>query len=71
MRKLPEHVEETEHGVSCRHCGGVVGDDGYSMALGEGEEFEPIEKPETDQQESTEKMRSSAFANAIRHRRGA
>lgn len=38
--KLPEHVSMSEGGMACMHCGGEVGDDGYSMDLGKSEDSE-------------------------------
>lgn len=67
----PEHIEESEHGMSCRHCGGEVGADGYSMAMGglaEAEEHEGVEGYGTDQQNATEAMREAGFADAIKRR---
>ena len=45
-----DHVEEYEGGRMCKHCGGVVGDDGMSMDLDdddpgtEGEVVDSIKK---------------------------
>lgn len=46
----------------------MVNDDGYAKVLGEEEEFTPFEGEETDQHESTVKMREDGFASAIRRR---
>lgn len=59
--------EDDMDGV-CKHCGGMVNDDGYAKVLGEEEEFTPFEGEETDQHESTVKMREDGFASAIRRR---
>lgn len=68
-RKRPGHVEDTEGGgMVCMHCGGEVGGDGYSMGLGEAEEFEPMESAETDQHASTVEMREESFVNALGRR---
>ncbi len=59
----PSHVNED--GTMCRHCGGMVGEDGFAP-LGEAEEFEPVEGADTDQHEATERMRdASGFADAV------
>ncbi len=68
-----EHVEETEHGSTCRHCLGRVDPEGYAAGLGEREEFSPFEQEDTDQQHATVKARDAAggdFANAVRMARG-
>lgn len=39
-----EHMEElAEGGHACRHCGGPVGEDGYSLALDESPESKSAE----------------------------
>lgn len=44
-----EHVEElAEGGHACRHCGGAVGEDGYSLSL-EPEESEKSAEVEVDE----------------------
>lgn len=66
----PNHVEESEHGMTCKSCGGIVGEDGLAETMGEAEEFEPVEGADTDQHEAGERMRDSAFADALRRRKG-
>ncbi len=69
---MPDHVEKHPGGFAlCRHCGGEVGDDGFSMggeleASLEGVTDEPVE-----QGEAAEELREAAFADAISKRRGA
>lgn len=61
-----------EVGAVCEHCGGKVGEDGYTMDLGQEEEFSNFEDPDdTDQQKATVRMREgSGFAEAMKRRRG-
>lgn len=76
--ELPEHVDETSAGTVCRHCGGAVGRDGFSTgglvtATGEfepvGEDEGELEEEETEQHEAVERMRASAFTDAVRRSR--
>lgn len=76
MSDTPEHVDKTAAGHVCRHCGGSVDEDGFSVGgiAKDTGEFEPIEgeedeEQETEQHESGEKMRSAAFADAVRRSR--
>lgn len=60
-QELPEHVERQEDGLACRHCHGIVGDDGYALTLdiapdAEGEPVEEVAEPVTD---------DAAFAEAV------
>ncbi len=68
----PSHIEKHSSGVSvCRHCGGEVGDDGYSlpgMAEEEGGMMSDAEGGESEQEESGEQHRDAAFAEAIKRR---
>ncbi len=67
MKDKMEHVDDDG---TCRHCGGQVGPDGFSAALGEAEEGELFEGKDTDQHEAGERMRDDAgFADAVRSRR--
>lgn len=71
----PEHVEQMESGgMMCRHCGGRVDEEGYSMGgeMEEGpeESSSEVEEDESEQHEAVERMRAAAFANAVKNRRG-
>lgn len=81
--ETPEHVEHTPGGVPvCRHCGGEVGDDGYSAGglvedpdteseseIEAGLEGDTGELPQ--QYQAKERMRNadSDFAASLRRRR--
>lgn len=75
MSDTPEHVDKTAAGHVCRHCGGSVDEDGFSVGglVTDTGEFEPIEgddeEQETEQHESGEKDRALAFADAVRRSR--
>lgn len=77
MSDAPEHVDKTAAGHVCRHCGGSVDEDGFSVGglVTDTGEFEPIEgegddeEQETEQHESGEKDRALAFADAVRRSR--
>jgi hypothetical protein len=75
MSDAPEHVDKTAAGHVCRHCGGSVDEDGFSIGglVTDTGEFEPIEgddeEQETEQHESGEKSRALAFADAVRRSR--
>lgn len=68
-KKMPGHVvESNDGGYMCAHCGGEVGEDGYSESTDVGDDA-----PEGDVGERTEQMRSaeddlSGFADAVRKR---
>lgn len=66
----PEHVEElSDGGIACKHCGGMVEEDGFAIrGLAEAEEHEPIENNETDQHAAQTRMHEDGFANALRRR---
>lgn len=68
------HVEKHPGGASmCRHCGGEVGEDGYSMG-GMVEAMEMVNDDdfaeEPQQGVDAEKMSDEAFVNTIRRRKG-
>ncbi len=70
----PEHIEQLEGGgMVCRHCGGSVGDDGYSMGGEVEPELEAAFEGDTDtapeQGVATVRMREAAFADAVSRRR--
>lgn len=79
MSDMPEHVDVSARGHVCKHCGGAVDEEGFSIGgLVEADtgEYEPFESPddesrETEQHEDVEQKRSAAFASAVtRSKRG-
>lgn len=52
----------------CESCGGLVGEDGLAVELPPEEAHEAAESPEY---EASEEKRASAFADAMKHRKGA
>lgn len=68
---MSEHVEKHASGVSmCKHCGGEVGDDGYSLGgIVDLEAPVPADQ-ETEQMEGAERLSDAAFADAIKGRGG-
>lgn len=72
-----DHVEQHSSGASvCRHCGGEVAEDGYSVGglvmddseIGAAQSGETDETPQ--QYEADERMRDAAFADALSRRHG-
>lgn len=58
----PDHVEEMEGGYMCRHCGGLVSEDGMAEDLGE--------DPGADGAEESDKVQrnplDASFARAMK-----
>lgn len=69
---MSDTEKKDDNGV-CMHCGGVVGDDGLARDLGDVDETSQNDvgnSDESGQQDSLEKLRAGAFADAIRRRGG-
>lgn len=64
MANLPEHVDMSEAGPVCRHCGGMVGEDGLAEEVAE---LATTSNPEpvTDDKSAMEQ----AFADSINRER--